>query len=203
MSQFKVKMMALKGFNKEDALSSVTTFKTDLLRGSNSTQAWFRAGRPIYGTSEFTAFCIEQLTLKTKGTPGLGCYVVIEPGVSDTRTRPYSIISNMQKGTRKYKRVHQIVEVNLSLKVKKNPNAKGKDKKTTIIPTIVSLGKPISERDTLAEALAAVKELTTTEKKHYIIQTIQVTENPIEAYCIYTPASIAKEGVYVAFGVEI
>ena len=49
-----------------------------------------------------------------------------------------------------------------------------------------------------------MKEWITETKRDYVVNVSKVTDhNPIAAYGLYTPSTSAKEGTYIAFGVEI
>ena len=211
MGNFNLKIAAVKGFTKEEALSQVSfdaSFK-------NATQAWVKAGKPTYGTDNFKAFASEYLKKTTKGIAGVGAYVVLESGVADSRERPYKVISVSNEGTRKYSTVYQVVEAELKTKTKKVvKTVKAKDEDGVEIEiekevneveaSVVSLGTVVDTASKKGEAEAKMKEWITETKRSYVINVVKVTDhNPIAAYGVYTPSTSAKEGTFIAFGVEV
>ena len=205
-----VKIKEVTGFTKAEALATEKIgFDVTTLAGSNATQAWIKAGKPAVGTNNFKVFASEQLKKKTKYKEGLGAYVIIEAGVADTRERPYKVISVVTEGARKFKRVHQIVEAQLATKsVKvKSVDAETNEEviKEELQAEIVELGAVVATADKKSEALDVMKEWITAEKRDYvtIIAKEVVEGHAIAAYGVYTPSVSAKEGTYVAFGVEL
>jgi hypothetical protein len=211
MEKFNVKIAAVKGFTKEEALSSVNfdaSFK-------NATQAWVKAGKPTYGTSDFKVFATEYLKKATKGMAGAGAHVVIESGIADSRERPYKVITVSNEGTRKYSTVYQIVEAELKTKTKKVVKlVKGKDEDgveiemekevNEVTAELVALGTVVDTASKKGEAEAKMKEWISETKRDFIINVVKVTDhNPVVSYGIYTPSTSAKEGTYIAFGVEV
>ena len=203
MEKFSVKIAAVKGFTKEQALEQVSfnaAFK-------NATQAWVKAGKPTYGTNDFKVFAAEYLKKATKGTAGVGAYVVIESGVADSRERPYKVITVSNEGTRKYSTVYQIVEAELKTKTKKvtKVDKEGEEKEVNEMSAeLVALGTVVDTASKKGEAEAKMKEWITETKRNYIINVVKVTDhNPIASYGVYTPSTSAKEGTYIAFGVEL
>lgn len=203
MGNFNVKIAAVKGFTKEEALSQVNfdaSFK-------NATQAWVKAGKPTYGTNDFKTFAAEYLKKATKGIAGVGAYVVMESGVADSRERPYKVISVSNEGTRKYSTVYQIVEADLKTKTKKviKTDKEGVEKEVTeTVAELVALGSVVDTASKKGEAEAKMKEWITETKRNYVVNVVKVTDhNPVASYGIYTPSTSAKEGTYIAFGVEV
>lgn len=208
MNQIKIKQVT--GFTKAEALSTEKIgFDVTTLSGSNATQAWIKAGKPANGTNGFKVFATEQLTKKTKLKEGLGAYVIVEAGVADTRERPYKVISVVTDGARKFKRTHQIVEAELATKLVKVPtvDADGVEGfKEELQAEVVSLGAVVATADKKSEALDEMKEWISTEKRDYIVviaKEVVSGGSAIAAYGVYTPSISAKEGTYVAFGVEL
>lgn len=191
MENIELNFEVCKGFTRELALADVKKFKPDSVVGANCTQAWIKAGKPILGSDRFRKFCFDQLQRKTRLEPGYGCYIIAERGSRDCRIAPCKIIKNKdRKGARKYKRVHQISEVFL------RKNKAGEYE-------VESVGMPINMYfDTYAEALDTVKQLTSQLHKNYIIQSIKVAPNSTEAFSVYTPSQNAKEGTFIAFGIN-
>ena len=211
MGNFNVKIAAVKGFTKEEALEPLSfnaSFK-------NATQAWIKAGKPTYGTNDFKVFAAEYLKKSTKGSAGLGAHVVIESGVADSRERPYKVLSVSNEGTRKYKTVYQIVEAELATKTKKvEKTVKVKDEEGNVTEVekevnettaeVKSLGSVVDSCSKKGEAEDLMKQWITDTKRDYVVVVNKVTDhNPIASYGVYTHSTSAKEGTYIAFGVEV
>lgn len=131
---------------------------------------------------ELKAFCIDYLKNQTKNAAGLGCYIVLESSVKDTRERPYSVVeSESVKGKRKYSHFYQLV-----------------DKKTGSVMLEVE--------GTKAKALELAKKLYTESgyKDNLLCKHIKlVTEGEPVAFEInYTPSKGTKNGKYIVFGIE-
>lgn len=197
-TNFSVKTVECKGFTKAEALEKVTDFTTDF----NATTAWVNAGKPTVGTPGFKTFCVEYLKKKTKANKGLGCYIVIESGVADSRENPYKVLSVPTTKARKFKRSYQITEADLKKKVEKVVDEEGKEKEA-ITATIEGLGAVVAKYEKKGEAEKAMKEIITLTKRDYAIQIVNecVEGEPIAAYGIYTPSVSAKQGTYIAFGI--
>lgn len=185
----KVTSIPIKAYSLEEALEQITEFKASVLPNSNCTVAWKRAGSPIFGTEEFNTWCMNTLIKRTKLVAGLGCYVIIDYPKDNTRRNPVYTYKVPNPGIRKYKRVHQIIEVFID-KYKKNKE-----------PIITGLGKVVIEQDTLKEAKETAALLVTETKKNYVIKSVKTAEDSIEAYCLYSPSKQAKQGTIVFFGV--
>ena len=187
LEEININIIPVKGYSRKEAFDQIKTFRPNIIKGANSTQAWIAAGKPIFGTQAFKQFCYEQLVRKTNCATGLGCYIIVENAISDTRTKPCKIIKLKEaKGTKKYLRVHSVHEITI-------------DPRTN---DIISIGPQITTFTTLAAATEAVKELTCATKKNYIVQTIKVPDFPTEVLSIYTPSCQAKIGTYIAFGID-
>lgn len=208
MENFNLKIEAVKGFTKEEALSvEKLGFNALGIKGANATQAWIKAGKPTYGTASFKAFAAEQLKDKTKGAAGVGCYVVVEAGVSDSRERPYKVISVSNEGTRKYSTVYQIVEAKLKRKQNKVMKTDKDGVEKEVIETsaeLLELGTVVDTASKKGEAEDKMKAWITETKRDYVINVVKVTDhNPIASYGLYTPSTSAKEGTYIAIGVSL
>ena len=211
MANFNLKIEAVKGFTKEEALSKVN-FNANF---KNATQAWIKAGKPTFGTNDFKVFATEYLKKATKGTAGVGAHVVIDGAVADSRERPYKVLSISNEGTRKYKTVYQIVEAELATKTKKvtklvkvkdeegNVNEVEKEVNETTAE-VKSLGAIVDSCSKKGEAEDLMKQWISDTKRDYVVVVNKVTDhNPIAAYGVYTPSTSTKEGTFIAFGVEI
>lgn len=73
--------------------------------GANCTQAWKKAGCPT-DPELLNEFMEEQLEKKTKFGPGIGLYIVLEPGYRNKSNRPYKYnnkqIPSYQKWNKSY-----------------------------------------------------------------------------------------------------
>lgn len=203
MGNFNLKIAAVKGFTKEQALEQVN-FNAGF---KNATQAWIKAGKPTYGTNDFKVFATEYLKKATKGTAGVGAHVVIESGIADSRERPYKVISVSNEGTRKYATVYQIVEAELKRKEVKviKTDKEGVEKEVKEIKAeVLALGSVVDTASKKGEAEEKMKEWITETKRDYVINVVKTTDhNPIASFGLYTPSTSAKEGTYIAFGVEV
>lgn len=175
MSKFNVKTVEIKAFNRQE-VNEVSPFQ--IMR--DATQAWKAAGSPMLGSlKEFAANYLEK---HTKGVKNVGCMIVVDGGVSDSRENPYSVkdIKN-EKGKRKYKTAYQGI----------NP------KTGEILFTCL---------ETKAEAKKMAKELYTEKgyKGDVICRYIKiVAEGENGAFEVkYTPSKSTKQGTYIVFGVE-
>lgn len=197
-TNFSVKTIECKGFTRNEAFKNVTDFTTDY----NATTAWVNAGKPTVGTPAFKVFCAEYLKKKTKANKGVGCFIVIESGVADSRQNPYKVVSVPTTQARKFKRSYQITEADLKKKVEKVVNEDGKEVEK-VSATIIGLGSVVAKYDKKGEAEAAMKEIISETKRDYAIQIVNecVEGEPIAAYGIYTPSISAKQGTYIAFGI--
>lgn len=135
--------------------------------------------------------------------------MIIEAGVADTRERPYKVIPVITDGARKFKRTHQIIEAELATKMVKvnvtDPETNEVTVKEEMVAEIVSLGSVVATADKKSEALDEMKEWITAEKRDYVVVIAKevVEGKAIAAYGVYTPSISAKQGTYVAFGVEL
>ena len=170
------KQVEVKGYTKNEAMEQVP-FQVI----KDATQAWKNAGKPMTG-SALKEFMSEYLKANTKFAAGVGCSITIEPGVADTRERPYTVtdIKN-ESGKRKYKTGIQGV----------NPN-------TGEILFVNFENK--------AAAKEMAKELYTNKGYKGDIHATYVkavVEGETGAFdVVYTPSKSAKLGTYLAFGVE-
>jgi hypothetical protein len=201
-----IKIVEVKGFSKEEALSTVD-FNTTL-KGANATQAWIKAGSPETDSKAFKVFVAEQVKSKFNNAAGVGGYVVVEGGVADSRERPYKVISVATEGARKYKSVHQVIEADLTTKVVKekvtSEDGVESTKEVTKVTGYTLIGQAVDSGDTKGEALELMKELIAENKKSYVVVNakVEVSGQAIEAFGLYTPSVSAKVGTYIAFGIE-
>lgn len=185
------------GFNKDEAFADLDFLPNfSDIPGSNCTQAWKKAGSPIFGTKAFKVFAVEQLAEKTKNIPGLGLYIVVKPPQLNDRKKPYKVINNVVDSTRIWTNIqYEILEAEVDL-------GKIESEEGTIYnPIATNYGKYIDTIDNKAEALQKLKDLTADTGKDYILRAIKLPDRaPIAAYAKYTPSEGTEQGQYIAFG---
>src|SRR5207253_1534599 len=94
----KLKVVTATGYTKDEALASI---QLDAVITGNATIAWKNAGKPE--GDELVAFATKYVSEKVKGAPeGIGYQIVVEPGVEDTRVKPYTVTNVVTKGARKF-----------------------------------------------------------------------------------------------------
>lgn len=182
----------VQGFTKAEAFEKLSKFNIIDIPMYNCTKAWEKYGRPAYTSKEFETFCCRQLEAKTKGTKGLGCYIILEPYKGNTRKHSMSCTKlPRHKGKQTYNVMHVIYEVKLKQPIKKNEE-----------PEILSIESPIASYPLLAPAIAAAKQYTIDTQKDCIIQKIKVPEYPNEFYSYFKPSRSARKGTFIAFGIN-
>lgn len=171
--------LELVGATKEEALANAP-FGIQ----KNATQAfenWKKKQTGIISDAAVKQFMIDYLDRETKGLPGVGCYIVREAAVKDTRKRPYEItdIKNEQ-GARQYKTVYRWIDD--------------------------ATGQVVVESDkTKADAKNRLKEAYS-EKGYRGNATLEMVKVCVKGQAIvakarYTPSKSATNGEYIAFGV--
>ena len=130
---------------------------------------------------EVKEFMLEYLEKKGKSCPGAGYLITVESAVADTRERPYKIedVKN-EEGKRKYKKVYQLI-----------------DKETGVI-----LGECDNNK---ADAKNLAKEIVKSGFKgkgscklaHKVVEGQETVFN-----FEYAPSKNAKNGTWIAFGIE-
>lgn len=189
-----ISIKVVQGFTKDEAFSKVEKYKSNIVSGSNCTKAWIAAGSPVYTSDAFKQFCIEQLSDKTKLTPGLGCYIILEQNRENKRERPVGFIKlPRHKGKQTYKVMHQINEALFKRPLKLDANGS---------PEIVSIGNPICQYPRLDQAIENAKQYTVDTSKDCIIQKIKVPEYSQEFYSYFQPSKYAKCGTFITFGIN-
>lgn len=144
---------------------------------------------------------------KTGSQPGYGIHIVIDPPTKDVRTRPYTIVNNKVEGTREWRFVYWIREdvLDVSTEITKSLDEYGEDIEEIAdkVISVIETGRIVEMCDSKAEAIDKVKELTSATHKCYSILAVKVPNiAPIAAYCIYTPSASAKEGTFIACGIN-
>lgn len=204
-----LKIVECRGFTKEQAFAGLNFDPNcPVIPGTNATQAWNRAGCPIIGSQDFKRFAVQQLEEKTKNEPGFGLHIVLDPPIKDIRRRPYSVINNKTVGTRKWKLVYGVREDRLDIsslpESVKNEDGDWEVTDTEIMEiSVIEPGLIIEICDSKALALEKMKELIVQTHKSYSIIPMKVPNiAPIAAFGVYTPSSRAKEGTFVAWGIN-
>ena len=174
------KRMEVQGATKEEALAKAPF---DIMGDATQAYKMFKK-KQVNGVTDADKkqFMLDYLAKKSKNVAGVGFVITEEAAVADTRERPYKIINvKNDKGARKYKTVHQLIDD--------------------------ATGKVIAETDeTKAKAKELAKELYT--EKGYkgnltCVPSRQVKEGQSVAFrAIYTPSKSARVGSYLIFGIE-
>lgn len=149
----------------------------------NATTMWKKAGSPVAG-EELKEFMKNYLKKATKNALGQGCYIVLDPAVSDSRENPYKITNIPTEGKRKFKRVYELVNT--------------------------STGQIIGSADSKEEAIKLAKTIVSKQKdelgvnvKHVCRVANVVVEGQAEAFHFeYAPSKNAKMGTFLLFGIE-
>lgn len=149
----------------------------------NATTMWKKAGSPVAG-EELKEFMKTYLEKATKNAVGQGCYIVIDPAISDSRENPYKINNIPTEGKRKFKRVYELVNA--------------------------TTGQILTSAESKDEAMKQAKNIVTKEKdklgvgvKHYCRVTNVVVEGQSKAFTFeYLPSQNAKQGTFLLFGIE-
>jgi len=145
---------------------------------------------------------------KTKNEPGYGIHIVLDPPIRDIRKRPYTIINNKATSTREWKFQYWIREDVLDITWFTEPKYDEYDGEieSTEEKFAINVAKPgqvVEICDNKAKALEIVKDLITQTHKSYSILAVKVPNiAPISAYCLYTPSISAKEGTFIACGIN-
>lgn len=149
----------------------------------NATQMWKKAGSPLAG-QELKTFVEAYLKKHTKNVPGAGCYIVLDPAVSDSRENPYKILNIPTTQKRKMKKIYELVNVETE--------------------------QVLGTADSKEEAIALAKKIVTDRKedlgvgvKHECRIKKVVTDGEATAFTFeYTPSQNAKQGTFLCFGIE-
>lgn len=204
-----LKMIECRGFTKDEAFKDLNFDPNNpVIPGVNATQAWNKAGSPIPGTVDFKRFITLQLEEKTKYKPGYGIHIVLSPPVRDIRRRPYSIINNKTAGTREWTFKYYIREDMLDVTwlddYEQNEDGEIVQADTESMEITVTQPGPVVEIcDSKAEALRKMKDLITATHKCYSILPVKVPNiTPVAAFGLYTPSNGAKEGIFLACGIN-
>lgn len=202
-----LQIIECKGFSKEEAFAKLKFNPLHpIIPGPNVTCAWKKAGKPVPGTQKFKRFITEILDKKTKNMPGYGVYITLEPGRKDTRKCPFTIISNKPGGIRVWNTVYQIREDELEVNTVKQNNYDDEGNEIEEENLEISITKPGLIVDTCAsksEALKKMKKLIAANHRCYSMIPIKVPNlAPIAAFGIYNPSINAKEGTFVACGIN-
>ena len=180
MVQMNFKKMEVSGATKAEALA-----KAPFEIHSDATQAYkLWKEKHVDGVTEDDKlqFMLNQLNKKTKNAQGLGLVITIDPAVADTRERPYTIVDKKnEQGTRKYKRIYEIVDIATDTILARTDKTK-------------------------AVAKELVKELYTEDGFKGDVRCVLKKEvqdgEPVAFEAKYTPSKNAHIGTYLVFGFE-
>jgi hypothetical protein len=189
-----MKIVEAQGYSKEKALNT-TELGVGLDRLKNATMKWKKAGSPV-NSGELKKF-MEEYIHKNKVVGG---YIVVDPSSDDTRSRPYTVINEATKGSRKYLVVYQVKEGAFKVTEKTHVNEEGEDVVVKEVK-VVGVGATEAKHSKKSDAVKAMKELIVENKKDYIIEIAKeaVEGQPFAAYGQYTPSKSAKEGKFLFF----
>lgn len=174
------KRLEVTGATKEEALAKAP-FDASFKNATQAYNNWKEKQVNGITDSDKKQFMLDYLAKTTRNNPGIGCYIVVESAVADTRERPYTITDvKNDKGSRKYKTFYQIVDKNTGVVLAQTEKTK-------------------------AHALALGKQLYIDgykgNTKCQLVK--QVVEGSDVVFTIdYTPSVNAKNGTYVVFGIE-
>lgn len=181
----------ISGDDKSEIYNKVEGYVIGATPRSNCTKDWRAAGSPAVGSSQFTEFCEKMLSRSTKGLPGLGCYIVLENCVPNTRKHPVGTVTIPRpKHKQNYRLVHQVFEADFELSNPENG------------PVLTGLNLPLFQFDYLVDAKKAARHYTELTGKSCIVRKAKVPEIQDEFYTFYQPSVRAHKGSYVAFGIK-
>lgn len=143
--------------------------------GANCTLAWKKAGCPTEPEA-LNEFMEEQLEKKTKFSPGIGLYIVLENGYKNKSTRPYKYVNMKMPSYQKLERSYLLV-----------------DDDNKIIREVTS-----SRRSDAVNA--AREEYTNGFKGNLNIRMIKSAKDNIVSKFEYKPSKGTKLGKYLLFG---
>ena len=182
------KRMDVNGVTKEEALAKAP-FNAAFKNATSAFKKFCENAKDGVTESDIKQFELDYLAKNTKNAEGLGCYVVIESAVVDTRERPYKIENVKSEGSRKWGTVFQIYE-NIGTKTKPVAGQRLVD----------NAGK------TKAEAREAAKKLYTEKgiRMNVVVMPAKVVVEgePIAFTVEYTPSKSSHIGRYHVFGIE-
>lgn len=110
---FVFRKMEVTGATKEEAFDK-TPFTAPRDKWVNATQKFNNFKKSLGATEALTEatvrkFMNDYLTEK-KIAPGVGCYIVVEAAVADSRQRPYTTEKYKNEGTRELAKVFQLID---------------------------------------------------------------------------------------------
>lgn len=188
-----LKVIEVKAFTREEAEA-----KAPFAILKNATQSWINKGKP--SLSSLNEFVAEYLKKETKNAPGIGCIIVSEAGVADSRENPYSIkdiVNEVETGTIKRKNEDGTEE-----------EVPTKRRKFGLVYEIVDndtneiLLKEYGDKKVAKKAVAELYKngykgnVTAYYKKEVVVG------EPRAFSAEYTPSKNTKLGTYLVFGYE-
>jgi hypothetical protein len=186
--------LEVKAFTKEEA-SAQAPFT--ILR--DATQSWKNEGKPMLKSLD--EFIARYLNKHTKGAAGVGCIIVLDSGVADSREKPFKVND-----------ITNEVITGKALRINKETGDKEEvdTTKRKFTTTYVIVDNETNEilhksRETKAEAKKALADIYASGYKGNVTcyYTKEVTEGEPRAFTAeYTPSISTKLGSYLVFGVE-
>jgi hypothetical protein len=217
------KKLEVTGATKEEALAKAP-FQANYKNATPAFNLWKKKQTRGITDADVKQFCLEYLAKNTKNAAGLGCYIVKESAVADTRQRPYVIEDIKGEGERVVAKVFELRDdatgaiLASTPVVEKNKTVKLKDDEGN--PVLDKDGKPRYE-EVLDEDGNNIKVLSSATKNAakdlgrklyteegftgnltaYITKQV-VKGEPIAFRMKYAPSKNARVGSYIVFGVE-
>lgn len=177
-----MKILQVNGYSLSEVKKQVPFYLT-----KNATQMWKKSGCPT-NSEELEAFMAQYLLKNTSKLPnggeGVGCYIVLDSAVSDSRDNPYKILNIPTTEKRVMKRVYELVNIQTN----------------QIIGTADSKEAAIK----LAKNLVTTMKTELGENVKHICRITKVVEkgDPIAFTFEYTPSINTKQGTFLCFGKE-
>lgn len=143
------------------------------------TPSWKKVGAPAVGSQEFYDFANDMFKKnRLTDTEGVGMIVTVDPGVADTRERPYKFNNVVSEGRKSYV---------TTFEVRRKDNG-----------ALVATARKKKEAEKLAKkAMAEVKA----DMECNVVKTVK--DGDSLAFTLeYVPSINAKTGTYVVFGNE-
>lgn len=149
----------------------------------DATQAfknWKQSQKGAVTEREVKEFMLDYLNKKSKNCPGSGFMITVDPAVSDTRERPYSIEDIPNEGRRKFKKTYQLIDVETGVVLGETQENKAVAKQ--LAKEIIKGGFKGKMKCNLAHKVIEGQETVFTAE--------------------YTPSKNTKNGTWICFGIE-
>lgn len=168
--------------NREAAVEMI---EKDLFHvNGDATQAYknWKAKQESVTERDLKEFLIDYLAKKGKNCPGAGYTITLDPAVTDTRERPWTIVNvKNEKGTRKPSKIYKWIN----------------EEDGTVVAT-----SKLNKADAITQFKAAVSGGFHGKANLEVSWEVKDPEQRIVAKGAYTPSKGTKKGVYLAFGIK-